>query len=44
MNANGRRELTAWAGQGDGILVYDKNGNGIIDDGVEVFGDSYVVV
>ena len=42
LDVNGRRELTAWAGEGDGILVFDKNGSGIIEDGSELFGDHYL--
>ena len=31
---------TGWISADDGILVIDKNGNGQIDDGSELFGDS----
>lgn len=30
---------TAWAGKNDGILVWDRNKNGLIDSGQELFGD-----
>lgn len=40
--SDGFAELSAWVGKDDGVLVYDKNGNGRIDDGLEVFGDNYV--
>jgi len=29
---DGFKELSAWVGEDDGILVHDKNGNGVIDD------------
>jgi Ca2+-binding RTX toxin-like protein len=36
---NGFAEQTGWASPDDGILVRDINGNGIIDNGGELFGD-----
>ena len=39
-DGNGFAELTGWVGQGDGLLVWDRNGNGVIDDGTELFGDN----
>jgi Ca2+-binding RTX toxin-like protein len=42
MNTNGRLELISWVSSDDGLLVIDKNNNGLIDDGQEVFGNSYV--
>ena len=39
-NGNGLRESTGWVGQGDGLLVRDINGNGVIDDGGELFGNN----
>ena len=39
---DGFKELSAWVGGNDGILVYDKNKNGYIDNGNELFGDNYV--
>lgn len=39
---DGFAEKSAWVGKDDGVLAYDKNNNGRIDDGNEIFGDSYV--
>ncbi|MFY2597132.1 calcium-binding protein [Achromobacter xylosoxidans] len=39
LDANGFREATGWVAPSDGLLVRDLNGNGIIDDGRELFGD-----
>jgi Ca2+-binding RTX toxin-like protein len=36
---NAVREGTGWISADDGILVLDRNGNGTIDDGSELFGD-----
>ncbi len=33
---DGFKELSAWVGEDDGILVLDKNNNGSIDDGSEI--------
>jgi len=38
-NANGFAQQTGWVGQGDGLLVWDINDNGQIDNGRELFGD-----
>ena len=38
---DGFEELSAWVGSDDGILVYDKNNNGVIDNGNELFSDNY---
>jgi len=35
-------EKTSWVSKEDGILAIDKNNNGIIDNGSEIFGDNYV--
>jgi hypothetical protein len=42
MDADGRQELMSWVSNGDGLLVIDKDGNGKIDDGTEVFSDQYL--
>jgi hypothetical protein len=40
-DANGDtiKTATAWAGADDGMLVWDRNANGLIDSGRELFGD-----
>lgn len=40
LNNDGIRTATGWISSNDGILVRDVNGNGNIDNGTEVFGDS----
>ncbi|ANX16921.1 iron-regulated protein FrpC [Neisseria meningitidis] len=37
---NGIRTATGWVAADDGLLVRDLNGNGIIDNGAELFGDN----
>jgi hypothetical protein len=36
--ANGNKSATGWVGQGNGLLVLDRNGDGTINDGSELFG------
>jgi len=40
---NGFAELTSWVDANDGVLVVDKNGNGIIENGNEVFGNNSIL-
>lgn len=39
IDADGRLDSTAWVQGDDALLVHDRNGNGSIDDGTELFGD-----
>ncbi|MGH8614863.1 MAG: hypothetical protein ACREYF_23255, partial [Gammaproteobacteria bacterium] len=36
---NGFAQATGWVGPDDGLLVWDRNGDGQINDGKELFGD-----
>jgi Ca2+-binding RTX toxin-like protein len=36
MNLDGTRDQTGWVGADDGLLVLDRNGNGVIDDAREI--------
>lgn len=38
-DGNGFAEQTGWVGANDGLLVWDRNGDGRINDGSELFGD-----
>ncbi|HTY79688.1 MAG TPA: calcium-binding protein [Candidatus Bathyarchaeia archaeon] len=38
-DGNGFAERTGWVAEGDGLLVWDRDGNGRIDIGKELFGD-----
>ncbi|AFM26137.1 calcium-binding protein [Desulfomonile tiedjei] len=42
-NGDGFAEETGWVDPHDGILVMDRNGNGTIDDGRELFGDQTIL-
>lgn len=39
INADGKQDRTGWVKGDDALLVMDRNGNGTIDDGRELFGD-----
>jgi hypothetical protein len=39
MDGDGARDKTAWVSGGDALLALDRNGNGQIDDGRELFGE-----
>ncbi len=40
---DGFRELTGWVGSDDGMLVLDRNSDGFINSGLELFGDQTVL-
>ena len=42
-DSNDFKEATGWISNDDAFLTYDKNGNGIIDDGSEMFGETSAV-
>ena len=42
-NKNGLAELSSWVSNDDGLLVMDRNGDVIINDGGELFGDQTVL-
>ncbi len=39
-DGNGFAEQSGWVGKDDGLLVLDRNGNGTIDEGSELFGNN----
>ena len=39
INADGKTEQSSFISGNDAFLAYDKNGNGVIDNGSELFGD-----
>ncbi len=41
-DGDGVKTNTGWVNGDDGILVLDRNGNGVIDDGRELFGDNTI--
>jgi hypothetical protein len=42
-DGNGFAEQTGWAASDDGLLVMDRNNDGIINDGKELFGDQTIL-
>jgi hypothetical protein len=40
---DGFAELTGWVGADDGLLVLDRNGNGAVDHGGELFGNETIL-
>jgi len=42
-DGNGFRELSGWVSADDGLLVLDRNGDGVINNGGELFGDQTVL-
>jgi Ca2+-binding RTX toxin-like protein len=42
-DGDGLKTSTAWAAADDGLVVFDRNGNGLIDSGAELFGDETVL-
>lgn len=43
-DGDGIKSGTGWVKPDDGFLVFDRNGNGVIDNGTELFGDSTPVI
>ncbi|QED92247.1 hypothetical protein EZJ17_06220 [Eikenella exigua] len=39
-DGDGIRTASGWVGKEDGLLVYDRNGDGIINNGSELFGEA----
>ena len=42
-DTNGFAEQTGWVKDDDGLLVWDRNGDGTIDDGTELFGTNILL-
>jgi hypothetical protein len=40
ITADGQLDTTGWVGSGDGLLVRDLNGDGLINNALELFGDA----
>lgn len=43
VNYDGSVERTGWVGRGDGLLVRDLNGDGVINNGGELFGEGTIL-
>jgi len=43
-DGNGFAEETGWASSDDGILALDRNGDGLINNGKELFGDNTFLI
>jgi len=43
-NGDGFAQLTGWVGGGDGLLVWDRDNSGVIENGSELFGNHTVMV
>ena len=41
ITGDGVKEQVSWVSPNDGMFVYDRNGNGVIDSGKELFGDQH---
>ena len=41
-DVNGFAEKSAWVSNDDGMLAFDVNNNGVIDNGSEIFGDAFL--
>lgn len=41
INGDGAAERTAFVSDGDGVLAYDRDGDGVISSGLELFGDQH---
>ena len=42
IDADGDKDTTGWVGADDGLLVFDKNNDGIINDASELFGEEMI--